>query len=234
MSHIDQLNTVIMARILIVDPAPLMGDVMKVVLQANPSTDTVDVMTCTDDALETVAAYDMAIVNSEMPNAEALYFTRQAMAQRPELKVIVVGVLDDMGAIIQHIEAGAAGYVLKGEPMERLSATVEAALQDQAIAPPKVIGRLIQRTRELTQLVGSNNYQASSLQSLSRREREVLSLIALDLTNRSIARRLFLSVGTVKNHVHNILKKLKVRTRQEAASFMKASRAKTRVAVYAN
>ena len=110
--------------------------------------------------------------------------------------------------------------MLKDVPVERLLDNVRAAHQDEALISPTIAAALMNQVAELAQISTQYTLDPQVVADLTAREREVLSLIGDGLTNQEIAERLFIEVGTVKNHVHNILKKLDVNSREEAASYL--------------
>ena len=128
--------------------------------------------------------------------------------------VVALGVLDSDAEVIACTEAGAVGYVTREGSLEELVAVVQSAARGELICSPRVAGSL---ARRLATLAGETA-EAQSRSRLSRREREVAALIGEDLSNKEIAMRLSIEVATVKNHVHNLLEKLRVHRRSEAAS----------------
>ena len=143
------------------------------------------------------------------------------------MKVIVTGLSDSEAAILQYIEAGVSGYVLRDDSVETMLTTIRAVHAGEAVISPSVAAALMARLAELAELAkaaGGNSPVTTSdaLPDLTPREREVLSLIALGLSNSEIAERLTLELGTVKNHVHHILEKLNVSSRQDAVAYLAA------------
>ncbi|MCA9873960.1 MAG: response regulator transcription factor, partial [Anaerolineales bacterium] len=120
-----------------------------------------------------------------------------------------------------YIEAGAAGYILQNESVEEMMQKLVAAHEDRAIIAPTVAAALMERLSQLTNRQLPMSYieaRESQFGELTPREQEVLQLITQGCTNQEIANELVVECGTVKNHVHNILKKLEVNNRHEAAS----------------
>jgi RNA polymerase sigma factor (sigma-70 family) len=129
----------------------------------------------------------------------------------------VTGVEESPQAIMKYVEAGASGYVLSEVNLDDLLGNVRAAPEGKAFASPEIISRLMSRVSELAKLCLDREVILATLESLTPREREILELISQGLSNQEIGERLTIEVGTVKNHVHNILYKLNVESRQEAA-----------------
>ncbi len=144
----------------------------------------------------------------------------------PETKILIAGIPrqqgdDEAELIFHYLEAGAGGCV----PEERLDADFVSALQEVMRGgtwlEPAMTARLIERTVTLHQALEMMKPYAAPGQdeSLTRRQHEVLQLIAAGLTNQEIADRLFISVGTVKNHVHRILDTLRATSREQGAQY---------------
>jgi two-component system nitrate/nitrite response regulator NarL len=131
-------------------------------------------------------------------------------------KVVIIGVSGTEKEGLEYIEAGASGYVLPESCPEDLIETIQKVYRGEASCPPNVLSYLFERIASLrAQLnVGQDNL----LNSLTQRELEVLQLVADGMSNKEIAIRLKLELQTVKNHLHNILEKLRVHNRREAVA----------------
>jgi DNA-binding NarL/FixJ family response regulator len=133
----------------------------------------------------------------------------------PATRVVVTGLGDCDADIMAVIEAGAIGYVVRDAPLDDLVAAVKAALDDHCVAPPRVVTSAFRRLAQLRRAVAPEALPGAT--RLTRREREILTLISGNLCNKEIAVRLNIETPTVKNHVHNILTKLGLHSRHEAA-----------------
>ena len=133
--------------------------------------------------------------------------------QYPDSQVVVVVGAEDDGELARAVRGGARGYLRRDCTFRELHDTVLAAARGESILAPSVATRLL---NELATMVKRSEQGSEGVGSLSKREREVLSLVAEGLNNRAIAARLFISENTVKNHVRNIHEKLGVHTRMEA------------------
>jgi DNA-binding NarL/FixJ family response regulator len=120
----------------------------------------------------------------------------------------------DDARVIEALRAGASGYLLKDAPLEEIAAGIRAAAAGQSAISPRVAGAVVMSVR-----ASSPEPQRLAMPALSSREREVLVLLAQGCDNAEIARRLFLSPSTVKNHVSKLLEKLGVDNRVQAATF---------------
>ena len=135
-------------------------------------------------------------------------------------KVVVLGVANTNGDILACIEAGAAGYALEGDSMAELAETIRNVHVGGMHCSPEVSALLFERLASFRQELGSR--QDQKLKNFTRRETEILQLVAHDLSNKEIASLLGLEVQTVKNYVHNILEKLRVQNRRDAATYARS------------
>lgn len=142
---------------------------------------------------------------------------RAAFAAANGKPVVALGLDGDDSALLASVEAGAAACVTSDQSVDDLVGIVQAALRGELICPPR-IGRLLQ---ERLLRLSRPEREAHRLTHLSSRERHILSLLTDCQSNKQIARRLGLEVSTIKNHVHNIIVKLDVRNRAEAAEMLR-------------
>lgn len=207
-----------MIRTLIVDEHRITGTVLAAVLIEEPDVDIIGVAGGVEEAIAQLANCDVIVVSTSIPEASALEIARISVAADPPVKTLVMGIPESEDVILRYIEAGAAGFVLKDDSVEGLLEIMRAVYNDEAIIPPNLAAKLMNRVAELARAyddLGSVETELS--EDLTRREQEVLDLICEGRTNQEIADSLIIELGTVKNHVHNILKKLNVNSRREAA-----------------
>ena len=162
-----------------------------------------------------LARADVALVDVTSPRGCG---DLKDLAERTDLPLVAFGVADTDADVLECIEAGAVGYVLRDATLEELAETAERTLRDEPLVSPHVIATLMRRVAAL-----SANGSRRASEDLTSREREVVALIEKGLSNKEIAEQLSIAVTTVKNHVHSILEKLKVQRRGEAASLMRSS-----------
>jgi two-component system response regulator DevR len=154
---------------------------------------------------------NVAILDGRLPDGSGIEVCREVRAADPSIKGLILTSYDDDEAMFTAILAGAAGYVLKQIDGTSLLSGIRAVVQGHSLIDPSVAVRVIDRMR---------NGQAAGpteLASLTPQEKKILSLIAEGLTNRQIGERMFLAEKTVKNHVTNVLAKLGVERRTQAA-----------------
>jgi DNA-binding NarL/FixJ family response regulator len=171
------------------------------------------------EALETVRSMpiDVVLVDVNMGDAHVVLLTRDIKAEAPELKVIILGLDNSDESILGYIEAGADGYILKDGSFNELVSTIREVRLGGTSCSPRVAALVFARVTELTR--DRRGRQILRRTPLTRREQDILKLIAAGLANKEIAERLNISVSTVKNHVHNILDKFQVHYRHEAIRY---------------
>lgn len=213
-----------MIRTLIVHDVALISDLLTTVLEDQGDVAVVGQATTPEQALGILATTpcDVVVVNCLLPDEGALTLTRAISKQFSNVKTVIAGLVESQTAILHCLEAGAAGYVREADGVKHLMAVVRHAAQGEALISPAVAGALIARVNELKRLATElNGYHESDMEQqateLTEREREILALLGEGYSNRDIAEELVITVGTVKNHVHNILDKLDVHTRKQAA-----------------
>jgi DNA-binding NarL/FixJ family response regulator len=155
---------------------------------------------------------DVVVMDLNMPGMSGVEATRCVCEQSPAPTVLVVTVSTAQGDVIDALEAGAAGYLLKDAPSDELARGIWAALDGDTPLSPRVARILVERAR-----VRSGGAPGREPASLSERELEVLRLLADGMDNGEIAARLYLSPATVKHHVSRIFAKLGVANRVQAA-----------------
>ena len=173
------------------------------------------------EKLETEEITVALVSAASMSKDEVLYLCQEAARAHASTKIVVTDVPRCCEAIVGFIEAGARGYVQAGEPPHGLVKYLRTVLRGQALLCPEVAAAVMSRIAELASVHGGLadwEAQLAGGASLTAREREVLKLLQEGLTNREIAGRLVIEIGTVKNHVHNLLEKLGVSSRHEAAA----------------
>lgn len=209
-----------MIRVMIVHEIRLMCQVIAASLKSDPTIDVVGCATNLEEARATGSRCDVVLVSSALPNDGALAVT-QAFKSLPSVGVIVLGLPESEPAILPFIEAGAAGYVCRENSADELLETIHSVSAGEARVSPAVAAAMIARMSELADWIKQSNGSLGRYEiraNLTGREFQVLALVAQGCCNLEIAQRLTIELGTVKNHVHNILRKLNVTSREEAAA----------------
>ena len=169
------------------------------------------------DLIQDIDGRDVVLVSANLPNNGALKLVR-SLKSICSAKPLLTGLARDTEEILEYIEAGVAGYALDTDPLDDLARNVHAVHSGKALISPRLAATLIHRIAELAAVRPAPEVDENIVLDLTPREREVIDLIGDGLSNQEIAHRLVISVGTVKNHVHNILQKLEVDTRYDAAA----------------
>jgi two-component system NarL family response regulator len=209
-----------MIRVLLVSEMGLVCNVIASVLEDEPDIAVVGRATSAEEALAQLDEADVALVSTRLPDDSALTLTESVVERDPATKIVVLGLRESEQTILQYVEAGADGYVLRDNSVDKLLENIRAADDEEALISPDVAYALMSRVTELAQLFSDVEAGIDQPVDLTPREREVLDLIAEGLTNKEIAERLYIEVGTVKNHVHSILQKLDVSSREDAAAYL--------------
>ena len=209
-------------QVLLVNEIRLMGNVIAASLEDEADIAIVSCVTNSEEAIQIIREekVDIALISTRLPEQGALNLTREISSIAPATKVLILGLTENKERVLQYVEAGASGYVLKDHSMEDLLETIRAARSGEAHVSPEIAAAMMARISELAQLFAGLENSTASSAGLTPREIEVLELIGAGLTNQEIADHLVIEIGTVKNHVHNILDKLNVSSRGEAAAYL--------------
>ena len=209
-------------NLLLVNETRLMGNVIAAALEDEPDIHVIACVTNMDDAMKIVQEkeVDVALVSTRLPDQGALKLTSAITELTSSTKVLALGLTEEKQRVLRYVEAGATGYVLKDDSLEDLIETVRAAQDGKVFVSPQIAAALIERLSDLAHMFSGIENSVSDTADLTSRELEVLKLIGEGLTNQRIAEQLVIEVGTVKNHVHNILDKLNVSSRGEAAAYL--------------
>jgi DNA-binding NarL/FixJ family response regulator len=171
-----------------------------------------------DEAVELVAEHapDVVLMDLEMPGKRGVEATRDIATIAPLTRVVVLTISDQDADVLDAVVAGACGYLLKDATVPELLRGIKAASVGESLISPSIASKVLQRVRAT-----SPDAEAAEtlLAQLSDRELQVLKLIANGQDNAQIARELFISAKTVKNHISNILFKLSIENRIQAAVY---------------
>jgi len=196
--------------VLIVEDQTLMRQGLKTILDLEPGIRVIGEAANGEEGLRQALQLrpDVILIDIQMPVMNGVDATRAIVAAWPEAKVIVLTTFDRDDYVFQSIRAGAMGYLLKDMPADTLIAVIRQVRRGEPFIQPEVAARTL---REVARGAAEDAFD------LSEREREVLAFLAQGASNREIASRLFITEGTVKNHVSNILSKLQAENRTQAA-----------------
>lgn len=215
-----------MIRILIAHSSRLVCDSLRTALDKEEGVYIVGCATTAEDLYFLLPHGNVVLMGTELGKKSAFEILGDIRITKPEAKVLVMGLDSNPDLIVQYIESGAAGYVLQDESVNEMMEKLIAVNQEKALISPSVAAALMDRLSQLANLEAPLAFikaRHDLYSELTSREQEVLKLISQEMTNQEIADALFIECGTVKNHVHNILKKLEVSNRYEAASIYQLS-----------
>ena len=209
-------------KLLIVNEIRLMGNVIVAALEDEPDIEAVACVTTYDEAIQVIRdnEVDVALVSTRLPDHGGLRLTNAINDLAPSTKVLALGLTEEKKRVLRYVEAGAAGYVLKDDSLEDLIEIVRATQEGRVFVSPEIAAAMMERLSSLAQMFAGVENNITDTTALTSREVEVLELISKGFTNYQIAHHLVIEVGTVKNHVHNILEKLNVSSRGEAAAYL--------------
>jgi DNA-binding NarL/FixJ family response regulator len=207
-------------RVLIVDDHPMFREAVARTIGDEPGMAVVaGVDNCADavqKARDTLP--DIVLQDLKLPDGSGLDVLRHLQTECPYSKVIVLTAVEDEDALLEALKLGARGYVLKGVSSAELVQVTRSVATGGTYVTPTMAGRLL---KEMTDRGQSGEHGTAGL---TDRERGILELVGEGLTNREIADRLFLSEKTVKHYMTNVLEKLHVRNRVQAALLLKAKK----------
>ena len=206
-----------MIKVLLVDDQGLIRQGLRALLELEPDLEIVGEAENGEQAINLVAELhpDVVLLDIRMPIMDGVAATREIQKRFAKTKILVLTTFDDDEYVSAALQNGAMGYLLKDTPSEELAVAIRAVYKGYTQLGPGIVKKL------LTQFSNGTPTQStpvpSSLAELTPREKEVLRLIATAASNREIAQELYISEGTVKNHVTNILNRLNLRDRTQAA-----------------
>jgi len=213
-------DAVLLVRVLVVDDHAVFRRGLIAVLETEPD---ITVVGEAADGLEAVEQTellrpDVVLLDLRMPVLDGIATCTRIKADQPETRVLMLSVSEDEADLYAAIRAGASGYLLKEISVEDVAQAVRAVAGGQSLISPRMAGKLMDEFATLARRA-EESPRGMSTPRLTDRELEVLGLVAEGLNNGEIAKRLFISQNTVKNHVRNILEKLQLHSRMEAVVY---------------
>lgn len=208
-------------RILLVDDQPLFRSAIATLIAEQPDMAVVGEAENGLEGVEKAHALnpDLVVMDVEMPVMNGVEAVRLIREQLPAIKVVMLTVSESDDHLLDAIRNGAHGYLLKDLRPEQLYGLLRSVMRNETPLSPAIAGRLVAEFRS-SQLVRTVSVKEPEGRALSRREIEILQLVADGLGNKEIGARLSITEGTVKNHVHNALEKLHLENRTQAAAYV--------------
>ena len=213
-------NTTKTIRVLIADDQNILAEGIKSVLETDPA---IEVVGIAEDGLQafemtTETKPDVVLMDIRMPNMNGVVATKHIKSEYPEVKVVVLTTFDDSDYILNAINNGANGYLLKDIGSTALIDAVKNAYAGDTILPRKVAKRIADAARTVS---SDREIRLKRAFNLSDREVEIALMVYEGFTNRQIASALHLSEGTARNYISAIYEKLKCENRTEAVQAIK-------------
>ena len=199
-------------RVLLVDDHEMIVEGLSRVLDAEKDIEIIGAVGSGSEALSAVTRYrpDVVVMDYQLPDIDGAAITKDLLVSHPDTRVIMLTGSTDDRVLIKAIEAGCSGYITKGDAIKELAGAVRAAHVGESVISPPMLARLLPRFQ-----AGS---KAKSESELTKREMEIVQLLAEGLSNIEIAEQLTVSLNTVRNHVQNIITKLDAHSKLEAVS----------------
>jgi DNA-binding NarL/FixJ family response regulator len=203
-------------RVLVVDDQELFRRGLTMLLRAE---DGIEVVGEAGDGVEGVAlaastAPDVVLLDIRMPKRSGIEACQEIKEAVPAAKIIMLTSSDEEADLYEAVKSGASGYLLKDSSIDEVAQAVRVVAEGQSLISPSMAAKLIDEFKEI-----SRSDREPGVPRLTDRELEVLRLVAKGLNNREVAKQLFISENTVKNHVRNILDKLQLHSRMEAVMY---------------
>ncbi|HZA61067.1 MAG TPA: response regulator transcription factor [Actinomycetota bacterium] len=206
-------------RVLIVDDHGLFRKGLQMVLTQEPDIDVVGEGADGQEAVEKAQALmpDVVLMDVRMPKRGGIEATKHIKELLPHVKILMLTISDEEADLYDAIKAGAAGYLLKEIPSEEVADAIRSVWSGQSRISPSMAAKLLSEFQAMSKRAEERANVPSP--KLTEREMEVLRLVARGMNNRDIAKDLFISENTVKNHIRNILEKLQLHSRMEAVVY---------------
>lgn len=203
-------------KLLIVDDHVILRDGLVSLFDPQPDFDVVGVAGAVSEAVEKALKLepDLILMDIGLPDGTGVDATKAILARLPKIDIVILTLHDSDELLMDTIRSGAKGYLLKTTPAAQVIASLRALERGEPALSRQMTGRVLSG---LVKEKHTSEEVELALNQLTTRELEVLSEISKGATNSEIAERLYISVNTVKNHVHEILSKLELKNRREAA-----------------
>jgi len=206
-------------RVLIADDHALFRRGLRMVLEQEADIEVVgeaeDGTEAVDRAQELMP--EVVLMDVRMPRCSGIEATRAIKEASPHVKILMLTVSDEEEDLYEAVKAGASGYLLKEISIDEVGEAIRAVQQGQSLISPSMASKLLNEFASMVKR--ADEHQAIPQPRLTGREMEVLGLVAKGRNNRDIAKELFISENTVKNHIRNILEKLHLHSRMEAVIY---------------
>lgn len=206
-------------KVMIADDQRLMREGLKTILDLEEDLTVVQLAENGRDALNKIADAqpDVVLMDIRMPVMDGVECTGIIRQQYPDVRVLILTTFDDDEFIIEALKSGAVGYILKDLSSEKLVGAIRDAYNGNSIMQPEIAAKVISHITGIKKEPAANNAASDQEhpEELTDREKDVLQLVGKGLSNTEIAKKLYLSEGTVKNYISNLYSKLEVYDRSK-------------------
>ncbi|HWH32449.1 MAG TPA: response regulator transcription factor [Egibacteraceae bacterium] len=206
-------------RVLVADDHALFRRGLEMVLESEPDIEVVGEANDGQQAVRLAIEHipDIVLMDVRMPGGGGIEACRAIKEAAPSVKILMLTISDEEEDLYEAIKAGANGYLLKEISIEEVADAIRSVNGGQSLISPSMASKLLNEFASMAKKEEQKTQVAAP--RLTDREMEVLTLVAQGLNNRDIAKELFISENTVKNHVRNILEKLHLHSRMEAVVY---------------
>jgi DNA-binding NarL/FixJ family response regulator len=211
-----------MIRVLLVDDQKLFRESLKSVLEIrNSNIEVVGQASNGDEGWRMAVKYrpDIILMDIRMPVMDGVESARRVRAECPESKIIMLTTFSDDEYVFEALKLGAVGYLLKDIQPEEVETAILSVYHDGMLMSSNIAAKLVNKLNNISEISEPQLRQSKAQELLTHREFEVFHLLALGLDNKEIAAKLFLTEGTVRNHVSSIYRKLDLRDRVQAVKY---------------
>ena len=208
-----------MIQVLIADDQELIRESLKIVLSAYPDIEVVGAVGDGTEVLETLPTTkpDVILMDIRMPKMDGVLCTKSVKEHFPNTKVIILTTFDDDDFIYSALKYGASGYLLKGTSMDELHDAIVTVNDGRAMLNPDIATKVFKLFSQMAQSNLAIQVDEALTYDISKMEWRIIQQIGFGLSNKEIAAKLYLSEGTVRNYLSNILSKMDLRDRTQLA-----------------
>ncbi|HEK9102798.1 TPA: response regulator transcription factor [Bacillus pseudomycoides] len=210
-----------MIRIMIVDDQSLIRDGLAMLLNLRPELEVVGTANDGDEVVQRAEQLqpEIILMDIRMPRTNGVEGTRLIRERFPNMKVLMLTTFNDSELIFEALEQGASGYLLKDMETDVIVQAILTVHGGGAVLPQDITAQIVKELKRTKVMDISEQNQPKQMEQLTEREIDVLRELGFGLNNKEIAEKLFITEGTVKNHVSNVISKLELRDRTQAAIY---------------
>jgi two-component system response regulator NreC len=207
-------------RILLIEDNGVLRDGLTVMLNGQPDMHVVAAIGSGNNILlrATQARPHLVLLDKGLKDLDELSVVESVRKNLPEAKVIGMGLVPTQADVVKFVSAGASGFILKDASVKEFLRSIRSVAKGEKILPPSLTDSLFSHVVGLA--LGRKKGKVTQAVRITKREREIISLIADGLGNKEIAQRLNIATHTMKSHVHNVMEKLSLHTRLQLAKYM--------------